>query len=103
MTPLAPVLRRPVRPRASEPANVYVETATRRLRENPDDPDALFALAAWLAVSGRPSDAIGLLRRLTRIDPGYPGVWRVMANVYRQLGDEAKARECEGTSDRYWA
>lgn len=94
--------RPPAGPNPSDPTTIYEETAKRVLREDPRQPDALFTLAASLAVSGEPAQALDLLHRLVSIDPGYPGVWRVIARVYRLLGVEAAARRCERTADRYW-
>ncbi len=66
-----------------------------RLHENSDDPDALFALAALRVEQGRLDEALFVIDRLLRIDPRYPGVWRLKATVHRLKGEKRAARTAE--------
>ncbi|HTD80785.1 MAG TPA: hypothetical protein VK723_01415 [Thermoplasmata archaeon] len=95
-----PRLGKPSAPPRPEVADVYVEEARKRLREGKTDTDAMFTLAAWHAVHGEHAKSLAILHRLTQLDPGYPGVWRFKAAVYRQIGDEKMAWLCEEAADR---
>ncbi|MEE9591972.1 MAG: tetratricopeptide repeat protein [Thermoplasmata archaeon] len=65
--------------------------ARERLEEDEDDPDALFTVAAHLAVSGQHEEALEYLIRLTALDPRYPGLWWVKARVFLAAGKQAAA------------
>ncbi|MFQ5986585.1 MAG: hypothetical protein ACE5KQ_04445 [Thermoplasmata archaeon] len=69
-----------------------VVLARMSLAENEDDLDALFTLAAHLAVSGEHEEALEYLIRLTALDPRYPGLWWVKARVFLAAGKEDAAR-----------
>lgn len=60
--------------------------ARSRLEVNEGDPDALFAMAAFDAVSGDPQAALETLHKLSRIDMEYPGLWWLKARVFELLG-----------------
>jgi len=67
-----------------------------RLTENAGDLDALFALAAIQARSGRLSEGLTILDHVLRLDPRYPGAWRFKATLHRMNGQtdaERSARE----------
>ncbi len=69
-----------------------VDRARKRLEEHEDDPDALFTLAAHLAVSGQSEEALETLIRLTAVDPRYPGLWWVKARVFLDAGKPQAAQ-----------
>ncbi len=69
-----------------------VDRARKGLERNEDDPDALFTLAAHLAVSGQLEEALEYLIRLTALDPRYPGLWWVKARVFLDAGKPEAAR-----------
>ncbi|MEE9174231.1 MAG: tetratricopeptide repeat protein [Thermoplasmata archaeon] len=69
-----------------------VDRARKSLERNEDDPDALFTLAAYLAVSGQLEEALECLIRLTALDPRYPGLWWVKARVFLDAGKTEAAR-----------
>ncbi len=76
------------------------DLARERLRRDPEDADALFALAAAEAVLGSAAVAIELLDRLQALDDRYPGLWDLKAKLYAGLGDaghweEARVRANE--------
>ncbi len=95
-----PRLGRPATPSRPDLASEYVEEARRRLKEGKTDTDAMFTLAAWHAVRGEHRKSLAILHRLTQLDPGYPGVWRFKAAVYREMGDEKMAWLCVEASRR---
>ena len=69
-----------------------VDRARKSLEQNGDDPDALFTLAAHLAVSGQSEEALETLIRLTAVDPRYPGLWWVKARVFLDAGKPEAAQ-----------
>ena len=78
-----------------------VRAARERLERDPWDADALIVVAIWYSMLGELPTALRFLQRLTRARPGYPGVWRLKAGVYRQLGKEDMAKRCEETARTY--
>ena len=78
----------------SPTAETYARACALRLREDPRDPDALFARAAILASLGRRAEALVTLDRLARLAPTYPGLWRFKARLFRDLGDPRMADLC---------
>src|SRR3989442_12190412 len=68
-----------------------VLNAQRRLLEDPDDADALFAVAAWDEIVGDLVNALDLLNRLVSRTPDYPGVWWLRARVLKDRGRERGA------------
>lgn len=75
-------------------ASPYAEETVRRLRVNPQDPDALFASAAIVAARGQFGRAIQLLDTLALVAPRYPGLWRFKARLYREVGDRRMEGLC---------
>ncbi len=75
-----------------ESLEVRVDRARKRLEHHEDDPDALFTLAAHLAVSGQSEEALEALIRLTAVDPRYPGLWWVKARVFLDAGKPQAAQ-----------
>jgi len=87
---------------AVRPDNLYVRAALDRLREAPDDPDALVVMASWLLLSGKADRALEYLHRVTTVAPTYPGIWRVKAKAFEALGDATSAEACRRRgSDRF--
>jgi hypothetical protein len=76
------------------------EVRTRRERlielvgEEPDNADAMFYFAVWLADNDSTREALELLHKVTRADPLYPGVWRFKATLFTELGEEKMAKLC---------
>lgn len=66
-----------------------------RLNADPEDPDALFALAAYLGSGHQLKEAIGLLNDLEKIAPDYPGLWLLKARIYEEMGDKRLAALCK--------
>ncbi len=84
----------------SDTALPFARETADRLAKNPRDPDALVACAALLAALGRRAEAIACLDRLTEVAPTYPGVWRLKAHLYAEMGDAAMAERCAAAADR---
>lgn len=74
--------------------NRYREALEERIRGNPRDPDALFALAAFLALENKLRKAIAVLNELAKTAPDYPGLWRFKARLYSENGDSKLASVC---------
>ena len=64
------------------------------LRRNPDDPDALFAKAVFLAKIREYRRSLQCLERVADLDPEYPGVWRTKAVIHVKLGERSEADAC---------
>jgi hypothetical protein len=71
-----------------------------RLREKPDDPDALFVLAAMHARDGQIRSGLDILDRVLRIDPRYPGAWIFKAKLHRMDGQPTMAERAEERAER---
>ncbi len=78
-----------------------IDEARRRLDRDAADADALLVIATYYSLLGEPETSLGFLHRLSEIRPEYPGVWRVKARLYRELGDEDAAVRCEETALLY--
>jgi hypothetical protein len=66
-----------------------------RLVENAQDVGALFGLAAIRVLDGNVEAGLTVLDLLLRLDPRYPGAWRVKATLHGRQGEpeaEASAR-----------
>ncbi len=72
----------------------YLDEAAHRLRENPVDLDALETVGAWLLAHDKADKALECFHRITRLDPGYPGIWRLKARAFDALGDRESAELC---------
>ena len=88
----------PAAPASSPPATVpeepggnrvrlILEIARERLKVDPEDRDALFTLAAALAVADDPRGAVQVLERLETIDSDYPGLYALEMKLFARLGD----------------
>ena len=78
---------------ASERFKLIMRTARERLKLNPRDTDALFAMAAAQATMEEVPDALQTLERLADLDPNYPGLWIFKTKLHAQLGETEKARQ----------
>jgi len=86
----------------AEVENKYVRAALARLRESPDDADALFVLGVWALSRGHPDKAISYLNAITPRSPTYPGIWRLKARAFEALGDPENAERCrQRGADRF--
>jgi uncharacterized protein HemY len=86
----------------AEVENKYVRAALARLREAPDDPDALFVLGVWALSRGHADKALSYLNAITPKAPTYPGIWRLKARAFEALGDPENAERCrQRGSDRF--
>ncbi len=56
--------------------------------------------AAVLAAVGTAPDALACLDRLTKVAPGYPGVWRFKARLYRDMGEPGMEALCLAAAER---
>ena len=81
-------------------SSVYARACAERLHEDPRDPDALFARAAFHAASGRLATAVSILNELAGVAPEYPGLWRFKATVYQEMGDARMASLCLAAARR---
>lgn len=77
-----------------------IRTMDERLADDPEDLDALFAKATFLALRQEYDEAAHLLNDLTRLDPAYPGAWHLKAEVYRLMGDARMAGLCLASAER---
>lgn len=71
-----------------------VATLEARLRESPDDLDALFQRAALAVESGDPQGAETYLRRALAVEPRQADVWNDLGVMVEQQGRLDDAREC---------
>ncbi len=86
----------------AEVDNKYVRAALARLRESPDDPDALVVLGVWALSRGHADKAIAYLDAVTPRTPTYPGIWRLKARAFEALGDAENAERCrQRGADRF--
>src|SRR3990170_8770243 len=74
--------------------NPYLRAAEERLRADRLDSDALFTRAAFLAGRGELETAAGTLNRVADVDPEYPGLWRFLARLYDEMGEDRLAGLC---------
>jgi len=73
--------------------NLIMQIASERLKLNPKDPDALFALAAAQATLDDPRGGLQSLDRLADLDPNYPGLWVLKTKLHARLGEADRARQ----------
>src|SRR5256884_1090544 len=67
--------------------------ATERLKLNPQDADALFAMAAAQATLDDAKGGLDTLDRLAQIDSAYPGLWVLKTKLHAKLGQADLARQ----------
>src|SRR5207247_4647753 len=73
--------------------HLIMQIASERLKLNPSDPDALFALAAAQATLDDPAGGVQSLDRLAALDPDYPGLWVLKTKLHARLGQTDLAKE----------
>src|SRR5438445_3869573 len=69
------------------------QIATERLKLNPADADALFAMAAAQATLDDAKGGLQTLDRLADLDSRYPGLWVLKTKLHAKLGQGELARE----------
>lgn len=75
-------------------AQMVLDQMEKALEKNPNDIDSLYAKGEALAILERYDEAIAILHEVTRLDPEYPDVWGLKAEVFNKLGDEKMAELC---------
>ena len=78
--------------------SLRLKTCEDALKKDPDDPDALFTKAVFLARIREYRRAIDCLRRVTALEPEYPMVWGLMSLIYSKMGDYQNAKSCRERS-----
>src|SRR6266704_121099 len=73
--------------------HLIMQIASERLKRNPRDPDALFALAAAQATLDDAAGGVQTLDRLAGLDPNYPGLWVLKTKLHARLGQTDLAKE----------
>ncbi|MEE9601471.1 MAG: hypothetical protein V3W22_07235 [Thermoplasmata archaeon] len=71
-----------------------IKEVDRRLVSDPNDVDALFAKATYLAMKLQYDEASEILDDVTRLSPYYPGVWHLKSKVYELMGNQDMADLC---------
>jgi len=87
--------------RVSPDVETVARKAGERLRRDPGDADAMFALAASRVAFGRADDALSLLNRLLRVRVDYPGLWELKRQLHEALGEKVAAAACARAADLY--
>ncbi len=70
-----------------------MEIARERLKFNPNDADALFAMAAAQGTLGDAQGGVQSLERLARLSPEYPGLWVLKTKLHARLGQADLAQQ----------
>jgi Flp pilus assembly protein TadD len=81
-------------PPPTKVSKTYLRETLTRLRQNPEDLDALFTFGTWLAMTERYDEAVEVLHEITKRDPNYPGVWVLKSQVYKRMGKSRMAELC---------
>ncbi len=71
-----------------------LEEVDGRIQDDPDDIELWFLKGEILAKMDRTEESIKSLNEVTRIDPNYPGVWNMKAEVFTKMGEHKKAASC---------
>jgi len=72
---------------------LILQIATERLKLNPGDADALFAMAAAQATLDDAKGGLETLDRLAGLDSAYPGLWVLKTKLHAKLGQADLARQ----------
>ncbi|MFQ5910088.1 MAG: GTP-binding protein [Thermoplasmata archaeon] len=75
-------------------AQAGLDEAEKTLESDPEDIDTLYIKGEALVILERLDEAIDVLHEVTRLDPEYPEVWGLKAEVFNKLGDEKMAALC---------
>lgn len=78
--------------------SLRLKTCEDALRKNPDDPDALFTKAVFLARIREYRRAVDCLKRVITLQPEYPMAWGLLSLIYSRMGDYQNARMCREKS-----
>ena len=91
----------PLLDRPAPDVEAVARKAGERLRADPVDTDALFALAASRVASGQVAEALSLLSRLIRVRVDYPGLWELKRQLHEALGEAVAAAACARAAALY--
>ena len=80
-------------------AYLIMQIARERLRLNPSDSDALFAIAAAQATLDDARGALEALEQLAQVDERYPGLWVLKTKLHARLGDVVRARQSRAKAE----
>src|SRR5436309_1763899 len=72
---------------------LILQIATERLKLNPADAEALFAIAAAQATLDDAKGGLETLDWLAALDPAYPGLWVLKTKLHAKLGQADLARQ----------
>ena len=72
---------------------LIMQIASERLKLNPRDADALFAMAAAQATLDDVRGGLQTLDRLAELIPDYPGLWVLKTKLHARLGEADRARQ----------
>lgn len=72
---------------------LIMQIARERLKLDPKDADALFAMAAAQATLDDARGGLQSLERLSELDPNYPGLWVLKTKLHARLGETDRARQ----------
>src|SRR5438552_3591757 len=73
--------------------SLIMQIARERLKLDPKDADALFAMAAAQATLDDTRGALQSLDRLSELDSAYPGLWVLKTKLHARLGEADRARQ----------
>src|SRR5881396_1396243 len=79
--------------------SLIMQIARERLKLDPKDTDALFAMAAAQATLDDPRGGLQSLDRLADLDPNYPGLWVLKTKLHARLGEADRARQSRMRAD----
>jgi small GTP-binding protein len=75
-------------------AQADLDEAEKTLESKPEDIESLYIKGEALVILERYDEAITVLHEVSRLDPDYPNVWGLKAEVFNKLGDERMAELC---------
>src|SRR2546429_3267705 len=80
--------------------SLIMQIASERLKLDPKDADALFAMAAAQATLDDPRAALQSLDRLAELDPADPGLWVLKTKLHARLGGAERGRQSRLRADQ---
>src|SRR5438034_8111457 len=80
--------------------SLIMQIARERLKLDPKDADALFAMAAAQATLDDTRGALQSLDRLSELDSAYPGLWVLKTKLHARLGEADRARQSRLRADQ---
>jgi len=92
----------PTESKEESPTRAYLimQIARERLKLNPSDADALFAMAAAQATLDDARGALEALDRLSKIDERYPGLWVLKTKLHARMGEAERARASRAKAEQ---